>query len=196
LREKKCAGWSWLIFLPLFLACLHLAAADTLFMRETNSAGAMAWTDATTWTFAGGAAAHVPGPGDDVVFRDTACVQWGDSWVLLTTKATVHSVLIQANRAVDVNGNAVGQCEASLVVQGPGGALTAASFTATTGAQVLLVSGGQLSCPVLLFDTGALLGGGGQVSGEVQLRGNAVAVTGGEQWPAVCRFALSDTCMQ
>ena len=88
-------------------------------------------------------------------------------------------------------------CIASLVVA-PGGRLQLQFLDASSGAQVFL-NGGSIAAPLVQFDTAAMLGGSGAVTGgEVVMRGDSVLLSGPSSavdpqcWPGYVSVDLGD----
>jgi hypothetical protein len=117
-----------------------------------------AWDAPATWL--GGVA---PKANDDVVYQCSS-----NNPVVVATTVSVRSVTVSGK-------SCVAPSSTSLVISG-GGVLTARSFSATDGAKVYL-NNGTLSAPAV-FDSGAMLGGSGRMSGEVVLQGNALLMAG------------------
>ena len=149
-------------------ALLSFASAATVYVADPGLNSPMSWHAAVSWVDANGQKVAPPTVGDDVVFvRSQTCK--GHDWLVLSQPVSVRSITLRADWT-----DLASPCPVSLVIEAE---LSVGTFTATDAAQVFL-NGGNITAPVLLFDSKAMLGGSGVIAGEVVLRGNATILSG------------------
>jgi hypothetical protein len=164
----------------LLLSLLAVASGDTFYVGQVATEAVLSWEANSTWQRSDGSSfgALLPGPDDDVVFVRTNCSAPSGSVVgwtlLLESDVTVRSVSVSS----------LNECVASFVV-GSTGWLRAQRVTASSQARVFL-GNGNITAPLLVFQSTSYLAGVGSIAGQVSLLGGSVLFAGGNTFGKRC----------